>query len=111
LRPLARRLASLHAHALVDTFTRDEYVQLNPEAAAGDVDGAINELLSQELLRGDGRTYVLAQRELRELLKDELSESAGMELHRMLAELAQRNGKHIETVSHLLSAGLSDRAI
>ena len=111
LQPLARKLACLHAHALTDTLGRDDYLVLEPSAGAAAIDRAIGELLAQDVLRGDHQSYALAQRELRDVLRERVPEPERRELHRALAELAELRGRRIEAISHQLSAGLSELAI
>jgi hypothetical protein len=111
LQPLARTLLQQHALALTDTFSRDDYLRLNSSTNAGQIDAAISELLSLDLLRSDGRTYALAVHELREIAKEGLGDAAHSRLHRELSVLAYKRGHCIEAVSHLLSADLASEAI
>ncbi|HMI89742.1 MAG TPA: hypothetical protein VK509_00185, partial [Polyangiales bacterium] len=111
LKPLERKLARLHAHAHSDTLTRDDYLALEQAAGAGAVDRALSELLAHDLLRGDGQTYALSHRELHDLLREGVPEQERSELHRALAELAERRSLRIEAISHLLSAGRAEQAV
>lgn len=93
LSPLAKRLAEAQALSGQGCFAREDYAMLAPDAELQALDDAIEELLAQEILASDGRSYTVAHWSAAELLCSELSERARIEHHAALAILYERSGR------------------
>jgi serine/threonine-protein kinase len=112
LQPRALRLARLHAFSVFQALARSDYAQLDPQASAEQLDAAIGELQSHEMLYGDGLRYTLSHRALRVALQDGVAESEAREYHRALAELYERSDRPaIAAAKHWLDAGVPERAL
>ncbi|HKU41962.1 MAG TPA: hypothetical protein VJR89_27580, partial [Polyangiales bacterium] len=94
LSPLARRLAEAQALALDDTFTRDDYALLAPDAETGALDDALDELVTQRLLDFDIGEYRFADRTLQNELCDALDDASRRERYAALAARGARTGEH-----------------
>jgi hypothetical protein len=106
LSPLARRLAEVHALASHPSLSRSDYAAAATFVPAAAVDAAITELVSQHVLAGDGRAYVLSSRDWATALTEGLDGSSRAARHETLAELyAGQDGLRVERVHHLLEAG------
>jgi hypothetical protein len=112
LDPRARRLAQLQSLSAGDGFTRDEYALLDAGAKTPEIDGAINALLTNDIVRGDGATHSLSHGAVRDALLEGVGPHERAELHRALAEHAEHTGRPaMQVVLHLFSAGLEQRAL
>jgi hypothetical protein len=110
LSPVSRWLAGAQAVATHDGFTRDDYLRLRPDLGAIEVDAAIAELISAQLVVSDGRLHSVAHRGLRAALTSDLGESELAERHRALVEI-YRGRLTIAVVRHSLFAGMEARAL
>jgi hypothetical protein len=109
LEPLARGLAEAQALAN-DTFSREDYQLLSPDADPVSVDRAISELLSNQLLVADGGLYSLAHRGWASALTARMSRSDSERRHRALAVLYEHQ-LPIAFVRHLLAGGEVERSL
>jgi hypothetical protein len=104
LGPLARRLAELHALSFVERLNDEQYRALAGGADAAVVDAAINELVAQQTLTGDGSHFALANRIWRTALESGLDEPARSERHRALSVLFRAYGE-LAWIHHAFAAG------
>jgi hypothetical protein len=112
LDPRVRRLAQLQSLAAGDGFSRDDYALLDAGAAGPEIDAAITALLTNDIVRGDGTTYSLSAGAVRDALLEGIGPAERAELHRALAEHAERTARHaMHVVLHLFAAGLEQRAL
>jgi tetratricopeptide (TPR) repeat protein len=107
--PLARWLAETQAIAN-DTFGRDDYRSLSQESDPNPIDRAISELLSSQVLIGNGKLYAIAHRTWGSALTAALSAKDRQERHQALAALYERR-LPIVSIRHLLEGGLLERGL
>jgi hypothetical protein len=107
LGPLARRLAELHALSFVERLSDHHYRALAGGADAAAVDAAINELVAQQALTGDGNHFALANRIWRAALERGLDDDARSERHRALSVLFRAHSE-FAWIHHAFAAGGSD---
>ncbi|HEX4475717.1 MAG TPA: AAA family ATPase, partial [Polyangiaceae bacterium] len=110
LSPLSRWLAEAHAVASHDGFTRGDYMLLRPDAGTTEIDAALGELVSAQLVVSDGRLYRLAHRGLRAALTSNRDESELAGRHRALVEV-YRGRLPIAVVHHSLFGGMEAQAL
>ncbi len=112
LSPLARLLAEVHALAIQQTLSREDYALAVSEATSAELDDAITELLTRHVLASDGRAYVLGRREWSTALISRLDTATLNQRHRMLAAVyAKDDAFALERVHHLLSGDLEQPAL
>ncbi|HMI89769.1 MAG TPA: hypothetical protein VK509_00320, partial [Polyangiales bacterium] len=112
LSPLARRLAQLQSLSTYAVFVHEDFVALALAAGAVQIDAALSELLSHEVLQMSGASYRLHHGSMREALLVGLGDGERLALHGALAELyLQTNRPVAGAVSHLLFSGQADRAL
>lgn len=87
LSPLARVLAEAHALSFSERLSHDAYLALAGDAGSSAVDAAVNELLSQQALIGDGERYAISNRLWSAALAAGLDEGTSALRHRALREL------------------------
>jgi tetratricopeptide (TPR) repeat protein len=109
LQPLARWLAEAQAFAK-DQFRREDYRLLRPDAEPALVDRAISELVSNQVLVGDGRQYSLAHRGWASALTGRLTREEREQRHQALAVIYEGR-MPLATVHHLLAGGLLERGL
>jgi tetratricopeptide (TPR) repeat protein len=108
----ARRLARMQSLSIFETFTREDFVALDPGADAAQVDDALSELLSHEIVRASGSTYTVTHRAVRDALQAPQGDAERVAMHAALADLYERTDRPAAgVVAHLLSAGQTDRAL
>ncbi|HKP58403.1 MAG TPA: serine/threonine-protein kinase, partial [Polyangiales bacterium] len=107
LGPGARTLISLQALASHDSFSREHYAVLaSEELGAAELDRAINELVSEQVLVSDGRTFSLAHKAFANLLMAELPAEESARRHRALADFYSRDpSSPLHAIRHRLAAG------
>ncbi len=108
--PLARFFAEAHALATHHAFTRNDYSRLREEATAREVDAAIGELVSSQLVVSDGHIYTIANESCRVALSSPLDEARASERHRALIEV-YAGQLLFGVVRHALAAGLDQRGL
>ncbi len=109
LQPLARWLAEAQALAN-DRLCREDYLRLRGDAEPGRVDRAISELVSNQVLVGDGGHFTLAHRGWASALTAGLGKEELEQRHQALAVFYE--GKlPIAVVHHLLAGGLHERGL
>jgi hypothetical protein len=113
LSALSRRLAETQALALKSAWTRADYAQIIGAAEHANIDEALNSLLSQGVLVGDGRVYTLVHQTMRGCLIALLTAAEIAQRHAVLAEFSveQRGRPELLTVRHLMGAGADERAL
>ncbi len=109
LQPLARWLAEAQAFAK-DQFRREDYRLLRPDVEPALVDRAISELVSNQVLVGDGRQHSLAHRGWASALTGRLTREEREQRHRALAVIYEGRVP-IAVVHHLLAGGLLERGL
>jgi hypothetical protein len=110
LSPLARWLAEAQSLATYRVFGREDYGMLRPGATPGEVDGAIDELVSERVVTSDGQVFSLAHNGYTAALHAGLSEEDQVQRHRALVSLYE--GKlPLGVVRHALFGGLEARAL
>jgi hypothetical protein len=109
----ARSLLSLHVLTSAGTFSREDYgVLAGADISAAELDRAINELVSEQVLVSDGRNFSLAQRGFAAVLEAELSPAEQMDCHRALADFYARDERAaLLSVQHRLAAGQPEQAL
>lgn len=110
LPPLARFLSQSHALATYTFFTRDDYLRLRPEVLAREVDAAIGDLVSSQLVVSDGRVYTIANESCRVALVASLDAAETMERHRALIDV-YAGRRPFGVVRHAFAAGLDARGL
>ncbi len=103
LRPLARTLAETQAVSFEERWTDEHYRALAGAAPVSEIDAAMNELVSQQIVVGDGQSYVLANRAYRAALEPRSSQAH----HRALAAFYKPN-RGFPWIHHALCAGGSE---
>ncbi len=112
LSPLARFLAETQSLVVHGTFTREDYGSLAGDSAAQEVDAAINELLSKQVVVGDGRLYALAHGTRASALTLQLDAGDLARRHLALSRLYEHDEAYVLVAAHhLLSAGVHERAL
>ena len=109
LQPLARWLAEAQAFAK-DQFRREDYRLLRPDTEPALVDRAISELVSHQVLVGDGRQYSLAHRGWAAALTGRLTRDEREQRHQALAVIYEGR-MPIAVVHHLLAGGQLERGL
>jgi hypothetical protein len=110
LQPNSRRLIEAQALAVDDAFSRDDYALLEPAADSRSLDAAITELVTHQIVIGDGHNYLLAQR--KGVVCDQLDPAARKLHYRALAEMQTRSGRPIlGTVRYLLLSDQPEAAL
>ncbi len=119
LSALARFFLETQALTSQGAFTRDQYIQLAASEEPREVDAALSELVSQDLLSSDGRLYRLRHRGLAGVVT--LDAEARAERHRALAALYASDARVLSalddrsrtllSVQHLLLAREPERAL
>ena len=110
LSPIARSVVEAQALATHKAFTRDDYVKVCPSASAEQIDTAILELVSQQVVKGDGRMYSLSHQAWNRALIRGLTGEQQAERHRALVPLYE--GKlRMGVAHHALLGGLEARAL
>jgi hypothetical protein len=110
LSPLARFLAQSQALATHHAFTRDDYLRLRPQAPARDVDSAVGDLVSSQLVVSDGRVHTVANESCRVALVASLDAAETTERHRALIDV-YAGRRPFGVVRHALAAGLDARGL
>lgn len=112
LSPLARLLAQAQALASHDAFSRQEYAALAADSDPQQVDQAITELVSAQVLVSDGRVYTLSHGNRAAAIAAQLAPDELEQRHRVLAELyAQTEATALSAVYHMPAAGQFERAL
>jgi hypothetical protein len=109
---LARRLAEAQALG-GNTWRRQDYARLAPDATHGALDAALSTLLTREIVQSDGEYYSLSHRGVEQALCAMLTESQRRERHLALFELYERapDMHPYLIVHHLFEAGQPERAL
>lgn len=110
LSPLARFFVEAQSVATHLAFTREDYARLRPSATATDVDAAILDLVSGQVVASDGRVYTLLHAGFQRALVSALSPEELRDRHRHLSMFYEGRLK-IGVVRHALLAGLETRAL
>jgi hypothetical protein len=110
LPPLARFIAEAQSVATHGAFTRDDYARLRGDVPARDVDAAIGELVSSQLVVSDGRIYTIANESFRAVIRSGLEPAALAERHRALVTIYEGR-MPFGVIRHALAAGLDARAL
>jgi hypothetical protein len=112
LAQLARCLAESHALLGACTLRRRDYAVLAGDAPARELDAAISELVSCEVVQSDGEFYWLSHRALADALCEQLDGAKAPQRHLALYELYRRepNAHPYLLVPHLLAAGRHEQA-
>jgi hypothetical protein len=110
LSPGARFLAECQALAFYEPFSDPDYRTLLPDASPQDVDAALSELLSMQVLVADGSVYTLANRVWTAAFIADLDEAALRRRHRALADSYEKTS-NIAWTHHLFSAGLYEQGL
>jgi tetratricopeptide (TPR) repeat protein len=84
---LSRFLSQAHALATHHAFTRDDYARVRPYVPALELDRAIGELVTAQLVVSDGRVFTIANQSVRSVLRASLVPEAFVECHRALVGL------------------------
>ncbi|HKP55634.1 MAG TPA: serine/threonine-protein kinase [Polyangiales bacterium] len=106
LSPLARRLAEVQALCAEPTLSHEDYELLAPEDGADALQGALNELTTQQLLSGDPRGYRLESRVVAGVLSEGLDEATRRERYAALARMNEQSRRHVfGTARYWLLAG------
>jgi hypothetical protein len=115
LSPRARFFAQAQAIATHHAFTRDDFTRLSQQATAREIDAAIGDLVSSQLVVSDGRIYSIANENCRTALVTSLDAAETIERHRALIEVyAGRLPLGIMrfgVMRHALAAGLDARGL
>ena len=106
----ARFLAECQALAYYEIFNDAAYRALLPDADAHELDAALSELLSMQVLVADGPVYTLTNRVWSAALLAGLDEAALRARHRALA-LAYENSSNIALTHHAFAAGLYEQGL
>jgi tetratricopeptide (TPR) repeat protein len=109
LQPLARWLAEAQALAN-NPFRREDYRLLRTDVEPALVDRAISELVSNQVLVGDGQQYSLAHRGWASALTGHLTQEEREQRHQALAVIHEGRVP-IAVVHHLLAGGLLERGL
>jgi hypothetical protein len=104
LSPRARFLAESQALAFYEPFTDHDYRALLPDANRQELDAALTELMSMQVLVADGPVYTLANRVWTAALTSGLDEQALQRRHCALAE-SYKDTSNIAWTHHLFAAG------
>ena len=108
LSPLARVLAEAHALSFVERFSHDAYRSLAVDADPSAVDAAVNELLAQQALVGDGESYAISNRLWGAALEAGLDASTRATRHGALREFFQPHHE-IASLHHAFRAGAAEQ--
>jgi hypothetical protein len=106
----ARVLIEAHAVAVSDRLSDSEYRALLPGLSSAQIERAIGELLSNDVLVGDASAYALPNRMWSRALAEGLSPEASAQRHRALAEM-YRSRSEVDFIYHAFHAGLDDEAL
>jgi len=110
LTPLARWLAEAQALATYQALTRADYARLRPDAGANELDRAISELVSHQIVVSDGLSYSPAHHGWCAALEQLLGDVDRAARHRALVPLYEgRRG--LGLVRHALLGKLEARAL
>ncbi len=109
LQPLSRTLAEAQALAN-DNFSREDYRVICPDVDASHIDRALSELVSSQILVGDGRLFSLAHRGWASVLVGDLTRERREQRHQALA-LLYEDRQPLAAVRHLLAGGLAERGL
>ena len=109
LQPLARELAEAQALAN-DNFGREDYRLIRPDTDPNRIDRAISELVSSQVLVGNGRLFSLAHRSWASALVAGLGAEDREERHRALAPIYEEK-QPVAAVRHLLAGGRKERGL
>src|SRR5207248_10970432 len=91
---------------------RDDFLRAAVDESSAAIDAAITELLSQRVLAGDARAYVLTRREWATILLSALDAAGLSERHRMRARVYAEDDSFIrERVHHMLAGGVEQAAL
>jgi hypothetical protein len=104
LSPLARLLAEAQALASHDGFSRPEYSIVAGGKNAAALDSAISELVSEQVVLGDGHRHRLAHGVWSSALLDGLSDDVRRARHAALVDV-YRKEPGLAVVRHMLDAG------
>jgi tetratricopeptide (TPR) repeat protein len=110
LAALPRWLAQAQALATHATFTRDDYAGLRPDLPAAEIDAAIGELVSAQLVESDGRLYTLSSQGARAALTASAAPEEAAAHHAALARLYEGR-LTFGVVRHALLGGQDARAL
>lgn len=110
LEPLPRFLAEAQALAFNDSFRHEDYHALRPDAGSRAVDRAISDLLSHQVLIGDGRTYALSSPAWNAVLVAGLSPEHLVARHRALAQMYSSN-PGLGLTYHLFAGGCDEQGL
>ncbi|HVW28213.1 MAG TPA: protein kinase [Polyangiaceae bacterium] len=110
LSPLARLFAQAQAVATHKAFTRDDFTRLT-RATAREIDAAIGDLVSSQLVVSDGRIYSIANENCRAALVSSLDAAETVERHRALIDVYLGRKVPFGVMRHALAAGLDARGL
>jgi tetratricopeptide (TPR) repeat protein len=110
LSPLSRFLSQAHALATHHAFTRDDYARVRPKVPALELDCAIGDLVSAQLVVSDGRVYTIANQALLAVLRSSMDAAQSTERHRALVGLYEGRIP-FGVVRHALLGGLEARGL
>jgi hypothetical protein len=110
LAALPRWLAQAQALATHATFTRDDYAGLRPDLPAAEIDAALGELVSAQLVEGDGRLYTLSSQSARRALTASSAPEEAATHHAALGRLYEGR-LTFGVVRHALLGGQEARAL
>jgi hypothetical protein len=106
----ARMLGQCHALAFYEVLTHADYRALRPNAAPGENERAVSELLSIGAVTSNGATHTLSNRLWAAALQASLEPESERTCHRLLAEM-YREQSGIALVHHLFGAGLDEQGL
>ncbi|HEX4474840.1 MAG TPA: serine/threonine-protein kinase [Polyangiaceae bacterium] len=110
LGPLARTIAESQALASQATFSREDYGVLAGHVDSSALEGAMTELVVNQILVSDGGSYSLAHRGWASSLTAGLSPAERAERHRALVEI-YRLQPGLAAVHHMLEGGLEEAGL
>jgi len=101
---VARFLVEAHALSSFDSCSREDYLQLLPDADHKSIDHALLALLSHQILVREGAQHTFARRSWATLASAELDDPQRRERHRALARLYEQSSP-LASARHLFAAG------
>jgi tetratricopeptide (TPR) repeat protein len=110
LAPLPRWLAQAQSLATHHAFTRDDYLGLRTELPAAEIDAAIGQLVSAQLVESDGRRYTIASQSARSILGSSVPAADVVAQHGALSRLYEGR-LAFGVVRHALLGGQEVRAL
>jgi tRNA A-37 threonylcarbamoyl transferase component Bud32 len=110
LSALSRWLVEAQALATSGAFTRNDYAKLRRDARADEIDFALGELLSRQIVTSDGRFHSLAHGGWPGVILRDLDADERAARHRALLSVYE-DKLRLGVVHHALLAGLHSRAL